>query len=90
MHNIPQAELRKKIMNDIHFISIEATKTLEKSIGQSGEMGIDLGIDEDGKVWFIEANIRPARQVFNLIGETDTRLLSVERPMLYARYLAGF
>ncbi len=90
LHNIVQAEERARIMRDIHFISIEATKTLEKSIGQSGEMGIDLGIDTDGKVWFIEANIRPARQVFNLIGESDTRLRSVERPMLYARYLAGF
>lgn len=81
---------RRRIMDDIYYLSIEATKTIEKNIGQSGEMGIDLGIDTSGNVWFIEANIRPARQVFNLIGEPDTRLKSVERPMLYARYLAGF
>ncbi|HZK44233.1 MAG TPA: YheC/YheD family protein [Syntrophomonadaceae bacterium] len=79
-----------RIIDDIHYVSIEVTKTLEKSIGQSGEMGVDLGIDTNGKVWFIEANIRPARHVFNLIGEPETRLRSVEKPMLYARYLAGF
>lgn len=88
--NIPIEEDRVRIIQEIHFVSIEATKTIESSIGQSGEMGIDLGIDTEGKVWFIEANIRPARHVFNLIGEPDTRLRSVERPMLYARYLAGF
>ncbi len=88
--NFSAEEDREKIRQDIYFISIETTKTLEKTIGQCGEMGVDLGIDTDGKVWFIEANIRPARHVFNLIGETETRLRSVERPMLYARYLAGF
>lgn len=88
--NIPLEETRERIMEDINFISIEAAKTLENSIGQCGEMGIDVGIDKDGKVWFIEANVRPARHVFNLIGEADTRLRSVERPMQYAGYLAGF
>jgi hypothetical protein len=53
-------------------------------------MGVDIGIDKGGQVWFIEANLRPARQVFTLIGEKKTRLLSVKRPMLYCRYLAGF
>lgn len=88
--NIPYQETRERIIEDIKFISIEATKTLERSIGQCGEMGIDVGIDNNGKVWFIEANIRPARYVFNLIGESDTRLRSIEKPMQYAGYLAGF
>ncbi|NLB88319.1 MAG: YheC/YheD family protein, partial [Syntrophomonadaceae bacterium] len=88
--NIPYQQTRERIIEDIKFISIEATKTLEKSIGQCGEMGIDVGIDKNGKVWFIEANIRPARYVFNLIGESDTRLRSIEKPMQYAGYLAGF
>lgn len=88
--NFSSSHVRMQIMDDIHFVSIASTKTLENAIGQCGEMGIDIGIDTCGKVWFIEANIRPARHVFNLIGETETRLRSVERPMLYARYLSGF
>ncbi|MGR6836015.1 YheC/YheD family endospore coat-associated protein [Syntrophomonas erecta] len=83
-------EQRIDILKQLHFVSVEAAKTIEKSIGQCGEMGVDIGIDKNGKAWFIEANLRPARQVFNLIGEKDTRLRSVTKPMLYCRYLAHF
>lgn len=81
---------RTKIIEEIYYLAIESAKTLEKTIGPAGEMGVDIGIDKSGAVWFIETNLRPARHVFLLIGEQDTRLRSVEMPMLYLRYLAGF
>jgi len=81
---------RADILENIKFVAIEAAKTLEESIGQAGEMGIDIGIDKNGQIWFIEANLRPARQVFTLIGEKQIRQKSVEKPMLYAKYLAEF
>ncbi|MEN6351520.1 MAG: YheC/YheD family protein [Syntrophomonas sp.] len=83
-------EQRNNIVEEIKFLALESAKCLEKSIGPSGEMGVDIGIDKDGHIWFIEANLRPARQVFTLIGEKQTRMLSVGKPMLYSRYLAGF
>ncbi len=83
-------EQRTQIQEELQYLAIEAAKTLEASIGPSGEMGIDIGIDKNGHIWFIEANLRPARQVFSLIGEKQTRKRSVENPMLYSRYLAGF
>ncbi|MDD2619577.1 MAG: YheC/YheD family protein [Syntrophomonadaceae bacterium] len=86
----PDEKQQNQITNDLEFVALEAAKTLEESIGPSGEMGIDIGIDKNGHIWFIEANLRPARQVFSLIGEQQTRKLSVERPMLYSRFLAGF
>lgn len=79
-----------EIEKTLNSVALMAASTLEKSIGGCGEMGIDLGIDRDGRVWFIETNLRPARQVFNLIGEADTRMRSVQMPLLYSRYLAGF
>ncbi|WP_276624442.1 YheC/YheD family protein [Syntrophomonas wolfei] len=86
----PDQEKQQEIIEKLRFVAVEACRTLEGSIGSSGEMGVDIGIDKGGQVWFIEANLRPARQVFTLIGEKKTRLLSVKRPMLYCRYLAGF
>ncbi|MDD2586478.1 MAG: YheC/YheD family protein [Syntrophomonadaceae bacterium] len=80
----------QSIINNIQFVAVEAAKTIENAIGSSGEMGVDVGIDKVGKAWFIEANLRPARQVFILIGEKKTRQKSVEKPMSYCRYLAGF
>ncbi|MDD2509783.1 MAG: YheC/YheD family protein [Syntrophomonas sp.] len=86
----PDKEKQQEIIERLRFVAVEACRTLEGTIGPCGEMGVDIGIDKGGKVWFIEANLRPARQVFTLIGEKNTRLLSVKRPMLYCRYLAGF
>lgn len=80
----------KVIVFNLKELALKAAETLENHIGNCGEMGIDLGIDKKGKVWFIEANLRPARKIFNLIGEENTRIKSIENPMLYAKYLGGF
>lgn len=79
-----------EILEEIKYLAIESARTLEKVIGKAGEMGVDIGIDQSGNIWFIETNLRPARGVFLLIGDQETRLKSVEMPMLYLRYLAGF
>lgn len=79
-----------QIIETIIFVAITAVKSVEDYLGNCGEAGVDIGVDKFGKVWFIEANLRPARRVFSLIGETDIRQKSIETPLLYARYLAGF
>jgi hypothetical protein len=81
---------RDAIIDEIDYIALEAAGYLEQHICSIGELGIDIGIDRSGKLWFIEANLRPARQVFTLIGEKTMRKNSVQKPLLYARYLAGF
>ncbi len=78
------------IQSNISHVSLAATRLLEAELGRCGEMGIDIGVDRYGKTWFIEANPRPARHVFSLIGDNETRQLSIDKPMLYSRYLAGF
>ncbi len=79
-----------QIIETIIFVAINAAVSVEEYLGNCGEAGVDIGVDKCGKVWFIEANLRPARHVFTLIGETETREKSIETPLLYARYLAGF
>ncbi|WP_054695579.1 YheC/YheD family endospore coat-associated protein [Syntrophomonas palmitatica] len=78
------------IQRNISEVSLMAARLLEAALGRCGEMGIDIGVDKYGKAWFIEANPRPARHVFSLIGDKETRQLSIDKPMLYSRYLAGF
>lgn len=89
-NNFNSAETRQKIENEVKKLALEAAQSLEASVGSIGELGIDIGIDRSGKVWFIEANLKPARQVFKLVGDRQGRYNSVERPLLYSRYLAGF
>lgn len=83
-------EQSKRIMAEINDLALLVARTIELEHGLMGEMGIDVGVDQAGKLWFIEINLRPARRLFTLIGEHNTRLLSIQRPMLYSQYLAGF
>lgn len=80
----------KEIINEVEFLALETARTLEGRLGPIGELGIDIGVDQAGRVWLIEANLKPARRVFTLIGDNETRLLSVRRPIEYCIYLAGF
>jgi len=82
--------MRDRIINEVNYLALEAAKALEMHTASIGELGIDIGIDVKGKLWFIEANLKPARKIFLLIGEKSTRRMSIRKPLLYARYLAGF
>lgn len=88
--HFPDMQDQQRIDQEINSLSLEAAETIDKHFESLGELGIDIGLDQDGRLWFIEANLKPARKVFNLIGAVQTRLLSVQRPLQYARWLAGF
>lgn len=78
------------IMEKTDFLSLETARTLEGTLGPIGEMGIDIGIDRNRRIWLIEVNLKPARKIFSLMKDYDTRIHSVERPIEYSIHLAGF
>ncbi|MEA4925823.1 MAG: YheC/YheD family protein [Syntrophomonadaceae bacterium] len=86
----PDPMTRNRIIDEIDYLALEIAKEMEKNMPAIGEMGVDIGIDRNGRIWFIEANLKPARQVFVMIGEKNTRRMAVVKPLLYARYLAKF
>jgi hypothetical protein len=78
------------ILKEIDFLALETARSLEIRLGPTGELGIDIGVDQDGKLWLIEANLKPARKIFSLMKDHESRIVSVRRPIEYAIYLAGF
>lgn len=60
---------------------------LENHHGSLFELGIDIGVDQQGNVWLIEVNSRPGRAVFRLIEDKNARIRSVTQPIQYANYL---
>lgn len=60
---------------------------LESHFGRLAELGIDFGVDHEGKVWLLEVNSKPGRSSFFKIGDQDSAIKSVKNPMKYARYL---
>jgi len=58
--------------------------------GPVGELGIDAGIDENGRIWIFETNAKPGRSIFKhpelkAAGKRSATLL-----MEYAAFLAGY
>lgn len=63
--------------------------TLDKRLGDFGEMGLDIGLDNEGKLWLIEVNSKPSRKVFPQ-GDKALKARSIRLPMEYALHWAGF
>lgn len=55
-----------------------------------GELGIDLGIDMNGKIWLIEINSKPFRALIPENGSYKVIERSLMRPLEYAKFMAGF
>jgi hypothetical protein len=50
-----------------------------------GEMSIDLGVDQNGRLWFFEANAKPMK-----FDEPEIRTRSLRRLIEYSLFLSGF
>jgi glutathione synthase/RimK-type ligase-like ATP-grasp enzyme len=66
---------RKKMGNEIisqmKELSIEAATIISShSDGITGELGVDIGVDQDGRVWLIEINSKPSKN----FGETAVKI----------------
>ncbi|MFF2480623.1 YheC/YheD family protein [Paenibacillus sp. NPDC058071] len=60
---------------------------LELCYGRLCELALDLAIDHKGRIWMLEVNPKPAREVFAQAGETDAYRNAIIRPLEYAVWL---
>lgn len=77
----------RRLLRSLAALSLHAAHTLEEHYGPLAELGLDFGIDHDGHIWLIEANSKPGRSVFRLIGDRKAELRSTYYPVAYARRL---
>lgn len=88
---LPDYDLANKVVNDIRRICaliVSWVTTADHSL--FGEIAIDLGIDDSGKVWIIELNAVPGRSIFRHIKSPKIRAQAISRPMEYALFISGF
>lgn len=79
--------LTTSIIRTVKKISSIVPESLEAKYGAFCELGLDLGIDTSGKVWLIEVNSKPGRDIFRKLGLKHERMLSILYPIQYASYL---
>ena len=68
---------------------VEIYTFVEQAYGPFGELGIDIGLDKTGKLWFIECNAKSAKvSLYNTTsGETLQRAFL--NPLEYAKYICA-
>jgi hypothetical protein len=74
------------LLKQLAALGIRFAQEIEARSGVThGEMSMDIGIDQEGKLWFFEANSKPQK-----FDEPDIRERSLRRIMEYSLYLSGF
>jgi glutathione synthase/RimK-type ligase-like ATP-grasp enzyme len=76
-----------EIMRTLQFLIGRIPPVLEASNGRMAELGLDLGVDRNGRVWIIEVNTKPGRSVFRTLGRQDAIQRAERNPIAYAHHL---
>jgi hypothetical protein len=69
---------------------IKVYRCIERSYGSFGEMGIDFTVDEQGQLYLIESNAKPAKDSLYKAYDEKTIRKAFLNPLNYAKFLAGF
>ncbi|MFD1425977.1 glutathione synthase/RimK-type ligase-like ATP-grasp enzyme [Kroppenstedtia sanguinis] len=77
-------EKAKDILQSIQYLSENVPIQIEQEHGRLLELGLDVGVDRQGNVWFLEANSKPGRSVFLQTGDREVQRQSVRLPIQYA------
>lgn len=85
-----EAEQVGAIKKKIYRLIDTAVSTIEKEYGTFGELGIDVAIDKNYDLWFIESNSKPAKDTIIKSGSEEDIENAFLPPYKYARYLSGF
>ncbi|MFC7442817.1 YheC/YheD family protein [Laceyella putida] len=75
------------ILSQLTRISQQVPQTIEAYHGNLVELGLDIGIDQHGRIWILEVNSKPGRTIFIKTGELELRERAVQLPIRYAHAL---
>lgn len=73
-----------RIKEEVERFGIGVSEYLELCYDALCELAIDIAIDRQGRIWLIEVNPKPAREVFNRAGEPEVYHKAIVRPLEYA------
>ncbi|PDO09688.1 MAG: hypothetical protein BLM47_11325 [Candidatus Reconcilbacillus cellulovorans] len=85
-------ERRVETVARLRKAALDVARGVEQTIsGHFAELGIDLGVEPNGRVWLIEVNSKPAKTVGTDAPSSPLRIRpSTHRTVRYAIRLAGF
>lgn len=74
--------------DELQQLALDVAGAIDQAAGGAGELGLDFGLDREGRIWFIEQNGQPGRSIFERLGCTHLAEQAYRRPVEYALHLA--
>lgn len=75
------------VADEIHSFSYQLVEILEGAYGRLCELALDIAVDRSGRVWLLEVNTKPAREIFARIGDQSTYRKAIRRPIEFAKWI---
>lgn len=84
---VESEEKAGSIRREAEEISLQIAAYLEAQYGPLCELALDLAIDRHGKIYVLEVNPKPAREVFARSGDMEAYHAAISKPLEYAAWL---
>ena len=75
----------ENILQRLEGMALIVSEILENKWPSLGEISMDIGLDDNGHLWFFEANSKPGK-----FDEPDIRKRSLDNLIQYAGFCSGF
>jgi glutathione synthase/RimK-type ligase-like ATP-grasp enzyme len=80
---------QRQIVKALQELALEFCFQIGKNFeGEYGELGVDLALDQEGNIWFIEVNVKPSKDMDGNISSLKVRP-SAKAILQYGSYLAN-
>lgn len=83
----PSEEKRNEIRTETEKLSLDIAAYLEDTYSALCELALDIAIDKSGRIYLLEVNPKPAREVFALSGDSEAYRRAIVKPLEYALWL---
>jgi glutathione synthase/RimK-type ligase-like ATP-grasp enzyme len=84
---ITDEEQRQEVISTAGKMGVDIAAYLEHQYGPLCELALDLAINRKGRIYLLEVNPKPAREVFSQIGEPELYRTAITRPLEYALWV---
>jgi glutathione synthase/RimK-type ligase-like ATP-grasp enzyme len=81
-------EKMNEILQSLNEVSVKAAQEAETQMGSLGELSVDFVLDDQSKLWIIELNGKPQKNLYKDIKSFKLKKIIYGRPMEYAYYLS--
>ena len=85
----PSNETVDAFLESIRSVSVNVAQLLEYKLGTFGEVSVDFVLDQAEKLWIIEVNGSPQKNIYEDIQDFQHKSLIYRRPIEFAYYLAN-